>query len=61
MKSVLIEINNNDTISILKKKIGEKFESTFELYNGLTKVFASKIYKIQRTNKESALEESTIH
>ncbi len=28
LKSVLIEINNSDTISILKKKIGEKFENS---------------------------------
>lgn len=38
MKSVLIEINDNDTIGILKKKIGEKSESTLDLYNGLTGV-----------------------
>lgn len=33
LKGVLVETNENDTISILKKKIGEKFESTFEQYN----------------------------
>ena len=61
LKSVLIEINDKDTISILKKKIGEKFESTFELYTGLTKVSASKIMKILKSNKESSQEEIVSH
>ncbi len=46
LKSVLIEINDNDTIGMLKKKIGEKSESTLDLYNGLTGVQASKIMRI---------------
>ncbi len=61
LKSVLIEINDTDTILNLKKKIGEKFESHFELYTGLTKVSASKVMKILKSNKETGQEEIVSH
>ena len=35
LKSVLIEINDEDTIGMLRKKIGERFETRMDLFNGL--------------------------
>jgi hypothetical protein len=34
-KSILLQISEKETISVLKKKIGEIMESNFELYRNL--------------------------
>ena len=45
-KSFLLQINNKDeTIATLKKKIGEKMGSTYEMYKGLRNLQASKIVR----------------
>ena len=45
-KSFLIQVDDKeDSISILKKKIGERVESTYEIFNGLKGLQASKIFK----------------
>lgn len=45
-KSFLLQIHNKDeTISTLKKKIGEKMGSTYEMYKGLRNLQANKIVR----------------
>lgn len=45
-KSFLIQVpNSEDTIATLKKIIGEKMESTYDMYKKLKNVYASKIMK----------------
>lgn len=58
---MLIDIDDRDTISILKRKIGEKIESTFEMYNGLTKMRATNLVKNYRPSKEGPLDENLAH
>lgn len=45
-KSFLLQIHNKDeTIATLKKKIGEKMSSTYEMYKGLRNLQACKIVR----------------
>ena len=59
LKSILLDVNENETILELKKQIGEKIESAYELYRGLRNLQASKIWK--KTNGQMLFDEEVVN
>lgn len=49
-KSVLVEVEESDTIKYFMKKIGERMESTYELYRNLRGVTAE--FVIKKSNRQ---------